>query len=127
MIENKKRLVVFTSSGDGLFPYVWEHVSESTHGDDSINESNWASRRFESGELNSKPLMLLNHSPSGPTTPGKNNSNAAIQKHFNAIQRHWIQLPNFISLQFVEEPRLPDGPNTAILALNKKLQQYITN
>lgn len=127
MIENKKRLVVFTSSSDGPFPNVWEHVSESVHGDDSINESNWASRRFESGELNSKPLMLLNHSPNAPTTPGKNNSNAAIQKHFNAIQRHWVQLPNFISLQFVEEPRLPDGPNTAILALNKKLQQYITN
>ena len=121
MIENKKRLVVFSSSEQGPFPTLWNHVAETVAGNESVDPDK-ASKRFESADLNTLPLILLNHCPLTPAS-GRHNKSVVIQKHFNAVQRYCRQLPNFVGVEFVEQPSLPDGLNTAVLALNKKMQQ----
>lgn len=125
MIENKKRLVVFSSSSSGPFPSLWSYVSETVCGEDSVDASKWAYKRHESTELNVKPLMLLNHFPATPAA-GKHNKNGVIQKHFNAVQKHCTELPNFVAVEFLEQPGLSEGANMAVLALNKKIQQHHT-
>lgn len=122
MIENKKRLVVFTTSKDGPFPHLWTHASENVSGTDSVEVKKWTYKRYESAELNSCPLMLLNHFPTPPGA-GKKNDSALIQKHVIDTRKHWTHLPNFLSLEFFEQPE--GASNLAIIALNKKIQQHI--
>lgn len=125
MINNNKRLVVFSAStADGPFPSLWSHVAETVAGDDSVDPQKWTNMRNESGEPNARPLMLLNHFPASPGA-GRHNDSASIQRHFNGVQRHWTRLPNFVCLEFVEQPSLPGGPHMALLALNRKIQQHL--
>lgn len=131
MIQKKQRLVVFTSSDKGPFPYQWDYMSENVYGDASLDPKTWLDKRDESEPLSQLELCALNHFPRFAPTIFNNwlsdwlsevrtvNSRATALKMFAECKACWGRYPNYWQVDFFEIPN--DEPASAVLYLNALL------
>ncbi|RMF82470.1 MAG: hypothetical protein D6737_01655, partial [Chloroflexi bacterium] len=133
MVENNKRLVVFSDhkSGDDGLPYFWNFAVENFFGDKGLfDETKWIESRPESSQLtdSTKPLMLLNYFPTFDLLSGvlpDTGRYDSINNYYRILTQTYDcfrvseRLPNFISFDYFERGK-NGGPVRAVYKINRE-------
>ncbi|MEZ5009687.1 MAG: hypothetical protein R2753_16185 [Chitinophagales bacterium] len=106
MIDNQKRLVIFSNTTENqFFPYQWTYSVENDYGSVGFQQ---CPKRDESDALDNtaKLLFVMNHFRSfllGVDATADNNYNQLIKKVDNYCKPEAFRYPNFVAVDFVEQ------------------------